>query len=54
MEFPFNCDEALEADEEGYSIIEPTFMKKMPGRMEISQIIDIMGERSSKVFNLLL
>ena len=55
MEFKFDCEDILDCDKNGYSIIEGAQQNKIiPGyKIYISEILDKMGELSSKSQNLL-
>jgi len=48
MEFLFNCERAVNANKEGYAIIDSTNLKGNSKLSNISQIIDTLGQLSAK------
>ena len=54
MKFNFDCEEALDCDQNGIAILEGSYQNKIvPGyRLYVKEILDTMGELSSKSQNL--
>ena len=54
MEFNFNCEEALDCDENGFAILEGSYKNRIvPGfTLYVNEILDKMGEASSQAQNL--
>ncbi len=48
MEFPFDCAAALDADEQGYAIIDSKTMKHLLPNKQASLVIDTFGQLSAK------
>ena len=54
MKFNFDCEQALDCDENGFAVLEGSYQNKIiPGyRLYVKEILDRMGELSSKSQNL--
>jgi len=50
MEFPFDCDAALNSDSEGFAFIKSSILKKLLPAGQANKIIDKLGTYSAKVF----